>query len=264
MELTALQELPARLRDGDLPWLQTQYDTGALAQVSEHVTSEQWTAIGTALHAGDLETVRANLKGVEIEGVGPLVLAKRNRVPLIVGGAIVAVAIVGLVIWLLARGEDAPSEAVTTTAATTETTRAEPDGNIVEVVAGNPHYSTLAQLLTSSGLTSLLSETGPYTLFAPDNAAFEALGAEQLATLESDDDLARNVLAYQIVLGNYPTSALKSGPLTSLEGNPLAISVQGTRIKVDSATIIDPDLTASNGVVQGIDQLLLPPDTSLD
>src|SRR4051812_32815447 len=189
---TAMKELPARLRDGDVAWLQAQYDSGALDQVSEHVTPEQWTVIGTALHAGDLETVRSTLNGVEIEGVGPLVLAKRNVVPLIIGGAIAAVAIIGLVIWLLSRGEDHPSEAVATTVASTD---AAPTENIVQVVASDPQYSTLAQLLTSSGLTSLLSETGPYTLFAPDNAAFAALPAGELANLQADSDLTRNVLA---------------------------------------------------------------------
>src|SRR3954451_21228589 len=80
MDMEVLNELPGKLRDGDdLAWLQTQYDTGALADVGAQVTPVEWATVGTALHAGDLETVRTVLKDAQIEGVGPVVVAKRNN-----------------------------------------------------------------------------------------------------------------------------------------------------------------------------------------
>src|SRR5262245_55243617 len=101
-----LKDLPLKLRDGDLAWLRTQYDSGALDALRDQVTPDQWATVGSALEVGDLDVVRDTLKDVQIEGVGPVVLPKRNNLPWIIAAAVAAVVVIALVIWLLVRDND--------------------------------------------------------------------------------------------------------------------------------------------------------------
>ena len=204
--------------------------------------------------------------------------------PLIIGAVVVVViALLGLAVWAIAADDDDASEPPESTiepastvpeSTSPESTSPESTApgstapsatdDIVQLVGGNGNYTTLSSLLDSAGLTTLLSETGPYTLFAPNDDAFAALSEGQLENLETDSALARKVLAYQIVLGTFPTSDLTTGRLTSLEGAPLRITATGSTVLVNTAAVVDPDMIATNGIVQGIDQLLVPPGTDID
>ncbi len=140
---------------------------------------------------------------------------------------------------------------------------APPSDDIMELLAADPDYSTLTSLLTSTGLSSTLTTAGPFTLFAPDNDAFDAVPDEQLATLQTDETLLRSVLNYHVVAGDYPSSSLETGQLDSVEGSPLDIVVNGAAVTVDGANVVAADRLASNGVVHGIDQVLVPPGVDL-
>ena len=135
--------------------------------------------------------------------------------------------------------------------------------NIVQLLAGQPQYSTLSALLAQSGFETVLADTGPFTLFAPDNAAFDALPGDEMGYLQSDDALLRQVLAYHGVIGRFPTDELEPGELNTAEGQPVTIAVEGDTVDVNSAPIVQPDQDATNGIVQGIDQVLVPPGVSL-
>jgi uncharacterized surface protein with fasciclin (FAS1) repeats len=139
-----------------------------------------------------------------------------------------------------------------------------PTQNVVQIIGSQPAYSTLSSLLATAGLTDLLSQTGPYTVFGPNNDAFAALPADTLAYLQSNVPLLRQVLAYHVVLANLPTEDLQPGTLNSLEGSTLNITVEGTTYRVNGAIIVEPDLLATNGVVQGIDQVLVPPGVDIN
>ena len=249
MDMNVLNELPGKLRDGDdLAWLQTQYDTGALADVGAQVTPEEWATVGTALHAGDLETVRTVLKDAQIEGVGPVVVAKRNNRPWIIAGIVLALlAVVGVVIWLVTKDDGGTTE------------------NIPTTLANNPDYSTLSGLLGDSTLDELLAGDGPFTMFAANNDAFAAMPADQLLGIKGNPTALKQLLNYSIVAqkASLSTDDLVAGALPTLEGSPVAITKDGSNTKINTATIIDPNIAASNGTIQGIDKVLIPPDLEL-
>lgn len=262
---TVMRELPERIKHGDAQWIKEQFEQGNLDELEPLVAVENWDRLGVAIRAGDMDTVREILRDVNVPGVGPLVPPSKTWlwVLLSVGG----VALVALVIWRLVNdGDDTVEESTSGTVAETTTTEEAPEGateNIVQVLAANPQYSTLSSLLTQSGLATLLADTGPYTVFAPDNAAFDALPADQMTYLQSDNALLRQVLAYHGVFGQFPTDVLEPGELNTAEGQPVTIAVAGTGIEVNTATIVQPDLAATNGVVQGINQVLVPPGVTL-
>ncbi|MEM9699718.1 MAG: fasciclin domain-containing protein [Pseudomonadota bacterium] len=134
-------------------------------------------------------------------------------------------------------------------------------GTIVDVAAGNDSFSTLVAAVTAADLAGTLSGPGPFTVFAPTNDAFAALPAgtvDNLLKPENKDQLVQ-VLTYHVVPGTYPASALagQQGRLNTVEGSQL--HVNGTDgVKIDGATVIIPDVAASNGVIHAIDTVLLP------
>jgi uncharacterized surface protein with fasciclin (FAS1) repeats len=130
---------------------------------------------------------------------------------------------------------------------------------LFEVLAADPQFSTLVGLLRSLGFDGDLARPGPFTVFAPTNAAFDAMDPDELEELRGDPDRSESVLAYHAAEGLLATADLTTGPLTSLQGSPLQIVVDGSTITVDDATIVGRDIEASNGIAHAIGQVLLPP-----
>lgn len=141
------------------------------------------------------------------------------------------------------------------------TTGAGTGGDIVDVASSNDDFSTLVAAVSAAGLVDTLKGDGPFTVFAPTNAAFAALPAgtvENLLKPENKDQLV-SILTYHVVAGNYPASSLagKRGALTSVHGGGLHIN--GTNgVKVENANVVIADVAASNGVIHAIDKVLLP------
>lgn len=140
-------------------------------------------------------------------------------------------------------------------------------GNIVEVASANPDFSILVAAVQRAGLASVLSGTGPFTVFAPTNAAFEALLTELgFASLEAIPvPLLTQVLLYHVVSGNVPSSAVTTGYVPTnadgVGGNKLPVYIQrnGSNITLDSrAAVVAADVEASNGVIHVIDKVILP------
>jgi transforming growth factor-beta-induced protein len=136
-------------------------------------------------------------------------------------------------------------------------------GDIVDTAVAAGSFKTLAAALTKAGLVGALKGDGPFTVFAPTDAAFaaalEALGvtAEQLL---ARDDLA-DILKYHVVAGAKVMSKdLKEGKqmVGSLEGSELAVTVAGGTVMVNDASVTAADVDASNGVIHVIDKVLLP------
>jgi uncharacterized surface protein with fasciclin (FAS1) repeats/outer membrane protein OmpA-like peptidoglycan-associated protein len=160
-------------------------------------------------------------------------------------------------------GTTSPPEATTTSSSTTTSvvpTTAAPEpvaADLVTTLAGNPDYSTLVGLIADADLADTLAG-GEFTVFAPTNAAFEAVPAEQLAALQADPDLLRAVLQHHVVPGIVPSADLVAGPLDTAAGDQVTIAVDGGAITVDGAAVTAPDIQADNGIVHGIDTVLLP------
>ena len=137
-------------------------------------------------------------------------------------------------------------------------------GTIVEVAAGNPDFSTLVAAVQAAGLAETLSGTGPFTVFAPTNEAFAALPAgllDKLLLPENKDVLAK-ILTFHVVAANVPSSDVVAGDVDTVEGSKLTITTDGG-IKVGGATVVTPDVPASNGVIHVIDAVLVPADVDV-
>lgn len=134
-------------------------------------------------------------------------------------------------------------------------------GTITEVAAASDTFTTLVAALTEAELTEVLQGQGPFTVFAPTNAAFEALPAgtvEELMKPENRETLVK-LLKYHVVSGAYPSSQLEAGDLTSVEGSTITVTTADGSVKVNDVTVLQPDIMATNGVIHAIDQVMLPP-----
>lgn len=149
-------------------------------------------------------------------------------------------------------GGDAAS---TTTAAPAAVT-----GTIVQVALGTPGFDTLVAAVLAAGLSTTLSGPGPFTVFAPTNAAFEALPAGLLTKLLQPKNKAvlAKILTYHVVPGKVMSKDLKAGKIATVEGSDITVSMSGG-LKVNQATVTAADVEATNGVIHVIDAIILPP-----
>lgn len=131
--------------------------------------------------------------------------------------------------------------------------------NVADTVGRTPELSTLNRLVGAAGLAETLRGTGPYTVFAPSDQAFKAVPAKTLAELAADKELLRSVLSYHVVAGKILVADAKAGPVKSVQGANLTLAKAGTFLTVDEAVVEQPDLPATNGVIQVIDRVLIPP-----
>jgi uncharacterized surface protein with fasciclin (FAS1) repeats len=132
-------------------------------------------------------------------------------------------------------------------------------GNIVAVAQGNADFSTLVAAITAAGLGDALSGEGPFTVFAPTNAAFEALPAgllEKLLLPENKEVLTK-ILTYHVVPAKVMAADVAAGDVNTLEGSAFAITTEGG-VKVNASNVTATDVAASNGVIHVIDAVLVP------
>jgi uncharacterized surface protein with fasciclin (FAS1) repeats len=132
--------------------------------------------------------------------------------------------------------------------------------NVVALAQGTPDLSTLVEAVSAAGLVGTLEEPGPYTVFAPTNDAFEALGGTLDTLLEPKNKAElTDVLNYHVVPGELTSSELSDGQrLKTVQGGSLRVEVADGEVTVNGAKVTTPDVTASNGVVHVIDGVLNP------
>lgn len=170
----------------------------------------------------------------------------------------------GLLLVGCGSDDSAESEATgtaTATATASETAGAEATSNdVVAVIAGGADTTTLATAVEAGGLVETLQGEGPFTVFAPNDAAFAALPEGVLDKLIQPANQAAltQILTYHVVAGNVPSSAVTDGPVATVEGQDITLST-ADGVTVNGAKVVSADQTASNGVVHVIDQVLLPP-----
>lgn len=137
-----------------------------------------------------------------------------------------------------------------------------PSLNIVETAVSAGTFDTLVAAVTAADLVSVLEGPGPFTVFAPTEAAFAALPAGTVDTLlmpENKDQLIA-VLTYHVVSGAVTSEqvvGLTSAP--TVQGSSVNIRVEGGVVYINDAAVTQVDIEASNGVIHVIDQVLLPP-----
>lgn len=164
---------------------------------------------------------------------------------------------------LTACGADG-STADTTVPASDTTEMSQMPGTIVEVAQGNADFSTLVAAVTAAGLGDALSGEGPLTVFAPTNAAFEALpeGLLEKLLLPENKDVLVKILTYHVVAAKVMAADVAAGDVTSLEGSTFAVTTDGG-VKVNDANVTATDIPASNGVIHVIDAVIVPPSVDL-
>lgn len=141
-----------------------------------------------------------------------------------------------------------------------------PTMDIVEIAAGNPDFSVLVAALTKADLVGALQSEGPFTVFAPTDAAFTTLLSELNITAEQllEHPQLSDVLLYHVVSGKFFSTDLSDGMTApTLKGETINIGV-GDTVTINDSTVIIPDIEATNGVIHVIDKVLVPSDFQLD
>jgi uncharacterized surface protein with fasciclin (FAS1) repeats len=145
--------------------------------------------------------------------------------------------------------------------------------DVVDIAIGSKDHTTLVAAVKAADLVTTLKSKGPFTVFAPTNAAFDKLPAGTVANLLKPENKAQlvKILTYHVVSGNLDaaavTAAIKAGNgkavLTTVSGGKLTGSIEGGKVKLtdesgNSAFVVAADLKGSNGVVHVIDSVVLP------
>ena len=134
--------------------------------------------------------------------------------------------------------------------------------DVVKVAVGSKDHTTLVAALKQAELVTSLSNAGPFTVFAPTNAAFGKLPAGVLDGLMKDDKKAdlQNILQYHVAVAVYKTENLADGQVIGeANGDNITISVKDGKVTVNGIANIVASVPASNGIIHVIDAVLLPP-----
>lgn len=129
-------------------------------------------------------------------------------------------------------------------------------------VADRTGFHTFASALRASDHLARLEGAGPFTVFAPTDAAFKSLGESALESLLKDRDLLNQVMGYHFAAGRVAVARFEGKRIRAnmRAGGDVIISGKGSVIRVNAANVVRPDLDAGNGVVHGIDAVLWPRD----
>ncbi len=129
--------------------------------------------------------------------------------------------------------------------------------DIVDTAVAAGDFKTLAAALQQAGLIDTLKGKGPFTVFAPSDAAFAKVPKEQLDALLADKEKLAAVLTYHVVPGKVMSKDVRPGMVKSVQGSSLTLSTAGG-VKVDGANVVKADIVADNGVIHIIDNVVLP------
>lgn len=131
--------------------------------------------------------------------------------------------------------------------------------SMTETIARDPQLSTLNTLVARAGLADTLKSGGPYTLFAPTNAAFQAVPAKTMEELAADPARLKDMLNYHLLPMRVAAAEVKPGNAKTAQGANVALSRAGDFVTVEEAMVESADIPATNGVVHKVDRVLMPP-----
>lgn len=132
--------------------------------------------------------------------------------------------------------------------------------SIIENVARTEDLSTLYNALQAADLVNILKGSGPFTLFAPTNEAFDKLPPGTLQNLLKSENKTKlaAILTYHILPGRKVLASFKTGKLKTLNGKELDIKVEGNSITINTAKITQPEIIGMNGTIYIVDSVILP------
>jgi uncharacterized surface protein with fasciclin (FAS1) repeats len=127
------------------------------------------------------------------------------------------------------------------------------------VAIANGSFTTLVTAVKAAGLVDTLKSEGPFTVFAPTDAAFAKVPAATLNALLADKAALANVLTYHVVAGKVMAADVVTlSEATTVQGQNVMIEVRDGKVFIDSAQVVITDVAASNGVIHVIDTVILP------
>jgi uncharacterized surface protein with fasciclin (FAS1) repeats len=131
--------------------------------------------------------------------------------------------------------------------------------NIVQTAVAAGKFKTLVSLVKKAGLAGTLSGSGPFTVFAPTDAAFAKVPKATLDALANDKAKLKSVLLYHVAKGRLPAAkVVKRSTIKTLNGKSVSVRVRSGKVYVAGARVVTPDVKASNGVIHVINKVLIP------
>jgi uncharacterized surface protein with fasciclin (FAS1) repeats len=149
----------------------------------------------------------------------------------------------------------------TMASAQTKSKEKAPMKTIVEVAVEAGNFNTLVAAVKAAGLVETLQGAGPFTVFAPTDAAFAKLPAGTVEALLADKEKLASILTYHVVSGNVMSNQIvkaNGAKPSTVNGQAVDIVVRGGKVYVNGAQVVTADIVASNGVIHVIDAVLLP------
>ena len=133
---------------------------------------------------------------------------------------------------------------------------------LAQMISSDQRFTILRTMLRTTGLLNQLQQGESFTLFAPTDAAFKALPDQVLATLMRPENINQltNLLKYHLISAQVNVTELSSGKIESLQGTPLKVEIGSEQVRIEEATVIEPDIQASNGVIHVIDKVMILPE----
>lgn len=129
--------------------------------------------------------------------------------------------------------------------------------DIIDTAVGAGNFKTLATALGAAGLVDTLKGKGPFTVFAPSDAAFAKIPKADLDALLKDKAKLTSVLTYHVVAGKVMAADVKAGKVKTVQGSELTVTTTGG-VMVDGAKVSATDIVADNGVIHVIDSVIMP------
>jgi uncharacterized surface protein with fasciclin (FAS1) repeats len=176
-----------------------------------------------------------------------------------------------IITWSVFAACNNTTETEQTASSSTETSAAsgqeavkddESQKDVVKIAVGSADHTTLVAALKQAELVTSLSNAGPFTVFAPTNAAFDKLPAGTVDDLMKEDKKAdlQNILQYHVAVAGYKAENMKDGQVIGqANGDNITLTVKDGKIVVNGTANIIASIPASNGIIHVIDAVLLPP-----
>lgn len=130
--------------------------------------------------------------------------------------------------------------------------------DLVSTASNSGSFKTFLSAAKAAGITEQLKQSGPYTIFAPGDSAFNKLPRETVVALFKDKERLAEVLSHHIIPGKVTVSNVKPGKVATLQGDEITLTSDNGKVTVDHANVIQSDLMADNGVIHEIDVVVLP------
>ncbi len=130
--------------------------------------------------------------------------------------------------------------------------------DIVDTAIAAGSFTTLVKAVQAAGLVETLKSAGPFTVFAPTDAAFAKLPAGALEKLIANPARLKAVLTYHVVAGKVMAADVKPMMAKTVQGSEAKISVDGGAVMIDGAKVVKTDIVCANGVIHVIDAVIMP------